>query len=173
MYVGDMAEKFGDRDAIVIDAHRESATYTQLDERSNQVARLCRRLGLDVGDGIAILLENSVEFFEVWWGAFRSGLYVTPVNWHLTTAEVTYLLEDSGARIVFFSTGLRHIVEPLLAAQPNLLGIQVGGSAGEGGRGVLAYEDLMANEPTTRIDAEVMGGTMFYSSGTTGRPRCV
>ena len=101
----------------------------------------------------------------------RSGLYVTPVNWHLTTAEVTYLLEDSGARIVFFSTGLRHIVEPLLAAQPNLLGIQVGGSAGEGGRGVLAYEDLMANEPTTRIDAEVMGGTMFYSSGTTGRPK--
>jgi len=65
MYVGDMAEKFGDRDAIVIDAHRESATYTQLDERSNQVARLCRRLGLDVGDGIAILLENAYVLIRI------------------------------------------------------------------------------------------------------------
>lgn len=95
MYLGTQAEQFPDREAVVIGANRY--TYADLESRSNQVAHACRQLGLRPGDGILLMLENRIEFFEIWWAAMRSGLYLTPVNWHLTPGEVAYLIRDSGA----------------------------------------------------------------------------
>gem|GEM_PF-2160017 len=48
--------------------------------------------GLKVGDHLALMLANSTEYFEVMWGALRSGIYVTPINWHLKVDEIAYIL---------------------------------------------------------------------------------
>jgi long-chain acyl-CoA synthetase len=167
MYLGAQADKYPDREAVVIGGER--FTYSDLELRSNQVAHGLRELGLTPGDGILIMLENRIEFFEIWWGAMRSGLYVTPVNWHLTPGEVSYLLRDSGARAIFYSTDLEAVVAPLLTESSGLIAVAVGPPAGTDGR--VPYAALVDAQPTTRIARELAGATMFYSSGTTGRPK--
>jgi long-chain acyl-CoA synthetase len=167
MYLGTQAELFPDREAVVIGQARY--TYGALERRSNQGAHAWRELGLAPGDGILMMLENRIEFFEIWWGAMRSGLYVTPVNWHLTPGEVSYLIRDSGARALIYSTALVSVVEPLIAEFPALLTVAVGERAEDAGR--VAYETLVAAQPDTPIASERAGATMFYSSGTTGRPK--
>src|SRR5262245_13603714 len=78
-------------------------TYADLEARSNQVAHLFRSLGLGVGDHVAVITENRAEYFEVVWGAMRSGLFVTPINWHLAPDEARYVVEDCGARALVAS----------------------------------------------------------------------
>jgi len=165
-----MAEQFPERDAVVLGDGVARSTFAQLDSRSNQVAHACRHLGLQTEDGILVMLENSVEFFEIWWAAMRSGLYLTPVNWHLTKDEVAYLIENSGAQLLFFSSSLGDMIPTLLDDAPEVRAIEVGPSHTRHAH-ILGYEDLLSQEPAGRLDEEVAGSTMFYSSGTTGRPK--
>ena len=61
----------------------------------------CIEAGLRRGDGIVLMLPICIEFYELAWGAQRSGLYYTPVNTHLTADEIAYIIDDSGAKAVF------------------------------------------------------------------------
>ena len=70
----------------------ETVTYRQLDEQSNRIAQLFRSLGLKAGDHIALFLENNPRFFEICWGAQRSGLIYTAISSRLTAAEVDYIV---------------------------------------------------------------------------------
>ena len=70
------------------------------------MAHLLRTFGLGPGGHVAVLLENRPEFFEVVWGALRSGLYVTPINWHLAPDEAAYIVEDCGATALVASAAL-------------------------------------------------------------------
>jgi long-chain acyl-CoA synthetase len=78
MHPGLHAQQNPDKPALVLPAHDTVVTYGQLDAGSTRAARLFRSLGLQPGDGIAMLLENHPRFYEVAWGAQRSGLYYTP-----------------------------------------------------------------------------------------------
>src|SRR3546814_19558537 len=82
----------------------EIVTYAELDQRSNQLARLWRDHGLGPGDHVAIFSENNAHFLEVMWAALRSGLYITTVNSYLSAEEVAYILDDSGRRSLVHTT---------------------------------------------------------------------
>ena len=99
-YPGAFAQTTPDKPAYVMASTGETVTYRELDERSNQLAHLWHERGLRRGDHVAILLPNHLRYFEVVWAALRSGLYYTPVNWHLTAPEVAYIVGDCGARSV-------------------------------------------------------------------------
>jgi long-chain acyl-CoA synthetase len=163
-----MAERFPDRTAVIIGDDGDRATYAELDGASNRFARAARELGLGVGDTVALMVENGIEFFEVWWGALRSGLYVAPLNWHLTSSEVEYILQNSGSRMLVFSGGLADVVAPVLAARPGVQAVSIGPSALPG---VLDYRSLLSATSPQRLDREQAGSPLFYSSGTTGRPK--
>ena len=87
-----------DTPAAIAASTGESISWAALDRRSNQLAHLCHSLGLRRGDHIAILMENHLAYFEVMWGALRSGLYLTTINRYLTTEETGYILDDCGAQ---------------------------------------------------------------------------
>ena len=89
-----------DHPAIIMAGAGETITYRELNERSNRLAHLWYERGLRRGDHVAILLQNDPRYFDAVWAALRSGLYYTPVNWHLTAGEVAYIVEDCGARSV-------------------------------------------------------------------------
>ena len=57
--------------------------------------------GLRRGDGVALVLPNRPEFFEITWGCQLSGLYYTAVNTHFTPDEIAYVIDDSDAKAVF------------------------------------------------------------------------
>ncbi len=161
------AEAHPERAAIVMGDSGRVVTYAELDARSNQVAHLLRRSGLEVGSHFALLLENRVEFLEVMWGALRAGVYVTPINWHLNASEVAYVVNDCGASMLVGSAPLLRALEGETLAVPPGRRLAVGGTVA----GTIDYEAALAGCPDTPIADECEGQFMFYSSGTTGRPK--
>ncbi len=155
-----------DRVALVAPGRR--LTYAELDDRSNRVANLLRARGLRKGDHVAILLENRAEFLEVAWGAMRSGMYVTPVNWHLAPDEAAYIVDDCEAAALVASADLGLMLERL-GASAALDGRRfvVGGAVD----GFDDYAAALASQPPGPVDDECEGSWMLYSSGTTGQPK--
>jgi acyl-CoA synthetase (AMP-forming)/AMP-acid ligase II len=169
MHPGHHAATKGDTPAVVMAGSGEVVTYRELDERSMQLARLLRAAGLERGDHLAILLPNHPRYLEVYWGATRAGLYVTPINWHLKAEEAGYIVEDCDAAALVTSYGLRDVattMEPHLGKVTTRLVID--GDLD----GWQRYEDALAEHPAEPLDEEELeGALMLYSSGTTGRPK--
>jgi long-chain acyl-CoA synthetase len=162
------ASEAPDRPAVIHGSTGEVLTYAQLDDRSCRVANLLRERGLRTGDHIAVLLENGLEYFEVVWGALRAGLYVTPINWHLTAEEAAYIVDDCGATALVASPRFASVIDALPDGGDRLVAkVVVGGTLD----GFLDYEAALADQPPTRPENECEGQWMFYSSGTTGRPK--
>src|SRR5205085_4762383 len=72
-------------------------SYGELYAKSQRVAAALHDAGLRRGDGVALVLPNRPEFFEIAWGCQLSGLYYTAVNTHFTPDEVVYVVDDSDA----------------------------------------------------------------------------
>ncbi len=165
MQPGDFA---GDQAAVIMAASGDTLTYAELDARSQRLAQLFYDRGLRPGDHIAILLENHPRYFEVYWAAQRSGLYATPINWHLKAEETGYIIEDCGAVALVTSGSLAAVagtLDPYLTAVTTRLMIE--GTAD----GFESYETVVAAYPAAPLAHEEEGQIMFYSSGTTGRPK--
>ena len=159
-----------ERTALIFAADDRHMSYGELDDASNRVAQALRASGLCPGDGIAVVLGNTPEFFEIYWGAMRAGLYFTPINWHLTGDEMAYIVTNSDARALFAAAELGPIVGPLAREAAGLRRrIAVGGAIS----GFDDYATTLAAMPATPIADESEGSTMLYSSGTTGRPKGV
>src|SRR6201987_5377451 len=103
MYPGTHAAQAPDRIAAIMAATGETVTYGELERRSAQLAHVLHDAGLRPGDVVALLTENNLRAFEVYWAAMRSGLYITAVNWHLKPDEVAYIVNDSGATALIVS----------------------------------------------------------------------
>ena len=168
MYPGIHAASRPDHPAVIMGQSGEVVTYRQLDERSNQLARLWRDRGLTRGDHVAIFSENQPRFFEVMWAALRSGLYVTTVNSYLSPEEVAYILNDSGARSLVTTNAKADVAAEALKNAP---GVELALLIGEPDARFEQYVDAIATMPTAPLDEEPAGETMLYSSGTTGRPK--
>ncbi len=159
-----------DKPALVMADTGVVVTYRQLEDGANRVAQLFRALGLRSGDHIALMLENHPRYFEICWGAHRAGLIYTAMSTRLTEAEVSYIVNDCGAKAVIASQAMAKAVAHLGAACPGVHHwLMLDGAAA----GWTAYEDAVAAQPAQRIADEVAGGDMLYSSGTTGRPKGV
>ncbi|MFW6092908.1 MAG: acyl-CoA synthetase [Pseudomonadota bacterium] len=158
----------GDKPAL-IDAETDTVmTFAELDRRSVRCARLLRSEGLAFGDHIAVMTENLPDTLVVAWAALRSGLYLTPVNWHLTADEARYIVEDCMAKWLLISPGVGEVAAELDAALD--AGVSRWTLGGPHGRFRSLEEGLaaMSDEP---LEEELQGELMFYSSGTTGRPK--
>lgn len=168
-YVADFARDFPDRIAVVM-GNGESTTYKQLNDRSLRIANALHAVGLEWDSPVAILLENAIYTYEVMWACQRSGLRFTPLNTHLTPEEIAYIANDCGAKIFITSPKYADLAQAVTALTPNVVHrYAVGGP-------VAGHDDLdaiAATMPDTAGYPELEGQTMFYSSGTTGKPKGV
>ena len=103
MHLTELAREHGDKPAVIMADSGATLSYAELERQSNKIAHLFRARGLRPGDHIAVLMENRLEFFPVVWAAQRSGLFYTPVNWHLSADEAAYIVADCGARLLVSS----------------------------------------------------------------------
>lgn len=155
-----------DKPAIIMAGSGQTVSYAQLEANSNRAAHLFRLLGLGHGDTIAICMENRAEFFDLVWGAQRSGLVFVAISNRLTASEIDYILADSGSQALFASPYVGEILGQLETPVKRYL---VGGEHA----GWQALEPALASMPDTPVADERAGTDMLYSSGTTGRPKGV
>jgi len=125
-------------------------------------ASLRQRFGLQPGERVAIAAKNCPDYVELMFGIWHGGLAAVPANAKLHGRELGYILEHSGARVCFASDGLDAEIAPYAPASLERL-IAIGSPA---------YEALFTADPVgvwpSRGDDLAW---LFYTSGTTGRPK--
>ncbi|MFF5033625.1 acyl-CoA synthetase [Nocardia salmonicida] len=168
MYPGAHVDRFPDKVAIVMAESGATLTYRQLEENSIRLARHLHDAGLRRGDHVALLSVNDPKVYEVYWAALRSGLYITVVNWHLTPAEIGYIVDDCGARALIVSAALAATAEQVTAHTPQVeIRLAFDGPV----EGFKSYEQALAAASPEPLADQPRGADMLYSSGTTGRPK--
>ncbi|MEM1433250.1 MAG: AMP-binding protein [Pseudomonadota bacterium] len=149
-------------DAALID-ERGSTSWQALNVRTNQLMHWLSGRGIKPGDRIAIFAGNCREYYEIISAAGHLGVTFVPINWHFAAEELEYVVADAGCRILFIEGPF----EALAAGLEDCERISIRGDA------YLDYEDCLAGQSTEEPASQFMGGPMFYTSGTTGRPKGV
>lgn len=170
MYPGTFAATTPDKPALIRPSTGERVTYRELTDNSTRIANHLHELGIGRGDTIAIVSDNDLRVFDVYWAAVRSGMYVTAVNHHLTPAEVNYILDDCDARAVFASAAVAGAVSEahrIEALSDDSRRVAWGGPVD----GFLDYPEVLAAASDAPLTDQPRGADMLYSSGTTGRPK--
>jgi long-chain acyl-CoA synthetase len=157
-------------DAPAIVAPSGTRTFAELNANANRLARALRARGLAAGDAIALICSNRHEFAETMAAAQRSGLRLTPINWHLTGEEAAYIVADCEARAVVADASLGGVAT---GAVEGVDGCRVRLAVNGSLPGFEDYDDAIANEDPSNLEDPVLGPTMLYTSGTTGRPKGV
>ncbi|WP_182875303.1 AMP-binding protein [Microbispora sp. H10670] len=170
MHPGAMAATAPDKPAVIMAGSGRVITYRELDEESNRLAHLLRAAGLRPGDHLAFMLENHPLFLVIAWAAHRSGLYYTAINSRLQADELSYIVDNCGARVFISSARLAEVASAVTEATPRVeVRLMLDGVA----PGFTSYEEAVAGQPATPVEDECQGIDMLYSSGTTGRPKGV
>lgn len=166
MNIADHARTAPQSPALIADGG--AISFGELYDRSRRVAAALHEAGLRRGDGVALVLPNRPEFFEITWGAQLSGLYYTAVNTHFTPDEVAYVIGDSEAKAVFVDASMGHLAVRIREVNDS---VRVHLAVGGGLPGWRAYEEALASAGAAPLASD--GSEMLYSSGTTGRPKAV
>ena len=154
-------------------------TYRELGERVRLLAQGLASLGLRSGDRISIVAPNSLGFYETYYASAMLGLILNPINIRLAGPEMAFILNDSGSRAVLAHVDYAGQVMEALRSSPgveSLIWMGGEGEAAPGRRGV-RYRDFLASQeggfvpPRPVEDSEP--AHLYYTSGTTGRPKGV
>ncbi len=142
--------------------------FAQLHQRVVSMATAFRqRFGLQPGDRVALAMSNCAQYLEVRYAAWFAGLAAVPMNAKLHQNEFAFMLADSGARLCFATADLMPVVAPLADGIAGLdRVIEVGSTE---------YQKLVSHEPAATMHTGSPDDVawLFYTSGTTGKPKGV
>jgi fatty-acyl-CoA synthase len=167
------AAVFPDKEAIVYGDRR--LTYRDFEQAVFRQAQALRASGIDVGDRVAFLLPNLPEMLVAHFAVPLLGAILVPINTRLSSAEIEYIIEHSGAKLLVADAVL---LEGLGDFEPKVeeLVVLLDGP-GKIPAGALAYESFLergSDDPLPlRVDDEHRPISINYTSGTTGRPKGV
>lgn len=149
---------------------RGSTTWGDLDTRVNRLIHVLREAGMTAGDTMAVFAGNCREYYEIMTAAAHSGIVFVPVNWHFTTEELQYVVDDAQCKLLFAEGQFKDVALPVTHADGQVLkriGIRTDAED------FVDFESFIAAGSNAEPEEQVMGGPMFYTSGTTGRPKGV
>ncbi len=164
------AESTPDKPALILAETGETITYRDMEERANRAAHALRSLGMGNRRTIALVCENRLEYFDVVWAAQRTGLELVLVSSRLKADEIAYIVNDSGAALLLIGEALADTAKDLSAKSAELPGLERIVAIGRL-PGLQSWNALCEGAPSTPVADEELGTRMFYSSGTTGRPK--
>ncbi len=146
-------------------------TFAELDAAANRLSRLLRIVGVRPGDHVAICMENHDRYFEVVWGCHYAGAVYTACSSRLTSNELTYVINDSAAKVFITSKYKAEQAAEIVSETPDVaMRLMLDGTI----ESYESYEPAVAAQSPQPLDEDrVAGMDMLYSSGTTGRPKGV
>lgn len=160
-----------DRPALVVGVET-IATYAEFADLAARIARgLVERLGLRAGDRCGVAMTNAPEFMLALFGCWYANVCAVPMNAKLHRREFEYILDNSGAKACFVNGALAETLAGLDAEVPGLDHL-VQADANAGPEDGARWRELLACEPLPLADCEPDDPAwLFYTSGTTGRPK--
>ncbi len=149
-----------------------NVSFAQMDHASDRIAAGLMQKGMGKGERIALYCINGPEFAIAYLGILKAGATVVPVNLLLSPSEVSYILEDSGARVLIYHQAM---AEKVAAARPGVPGLELAVRIGaEPDGGDLPFDDLLSaagDPPAVDFDPKDDVAVVLYTSGTTGQPK--
>ncbi|MFC4077824.1 long-chain-fatty-acid--CoA ligase [Salinithrix halophila] len=162
----------------VIDGERRF-TYGQFHDRTSQLKGALKDRGIQKGDRVALLMMNNFRYLELFYAVTSIGAIVVPLNVRLTLPELERILEDAQPVMLFLSREFLPAAPILKSKVPSIRRLVLaedrkpGRDEGE----TISYEDLIQSQAPSPLDYEgVEEGDpagLFYTGGTTGRPKGV
>ena len=159
----------------VIDGERRF-TYAEFGERSRRLASALRSLGITPGEVVSFLTYNTHHLLEAYYGVLQAGAVLNPINIRLHPREIAYVLNHAESRALFFHRDFIPVLEAIrgdVETVREFVGIEPDGTLPRAAR---EYEGLIGEAPPQAADPEVdenSAAELFYTSGTTGRPKGV
>ncbi|WP_299196757.1 acyl-CoA synthetase [uncultured Erythrobacter sp.] len=154
-----------DHPAVIMAGSGKQMTYGEMDDAANRFAHVLRAHGLAPDAAFAVLLENRIEYFALVWGSQRAGTLMVPISTRLTAPEISYILKDSGAKLLVTSHAFDEVMADIRKDCPDLTVLMTGDDGAE------SFDAALAAQPDGPIADQRAGANMLYSSGTTGRPK--
>ncbi|WP_398476000.1 acyl-CoA synthetase [Tardiphaga sp.] len=159
-----------------------SISYPDIMQRIAKAATGFKALGAGEATPVAMMLRNDFALFETAFGAGAIGARIVPINWHLKGEEVGYILADSGAKLLVchadllpqIADGLSKDLPVLIVRTPPEIAAAYGvaEAATDVPAGATDF-DLWREQQVPMDNPPKRALTMFYTSGTTGRPKGV
>ena len=150
-------------------------TYARFGERVNRLSRALMEMGIQKGDRVAVIDTNSHRLLELHFGVPQIGAILLPINIRLSPREITYVLNDSGARLLVINEDMTDLVSPDQLKTVERYVILEGDTPQGGKLQGERYEALLeGSSPIIDDDFgldELDPAEMFYTSGTSGNPK--
>ena len=162
------SQAFGDRTYLVYE--EETLTYAQTHENVDRIAGFMRAKGLQPGDRVAIAMRNFPEWMQCYWAVVTSGLTVVGMNAWWVEDEMDYALNDSTPKLLIADEERLVRFEKIRSNHESL---QVVGVRTAHRDWVTPFESVLQSSPDMpelAIDPDA-DACIFYTSGTTGRPK--
>lgn len=163
--------KFGDKTALIYGERR--ITFKELRELSEKCAAVFQDMGIEKGSRVSIMSFNTPSFVYAFFGAFKAGASVVPINHKLMAPEVDYILNHSKSEIFLYDGGLDGVASKLESSSKQ---IAMDGPAGSG-TGETRLLETMIESAGAYTPVDLSGedtAEILYTSGTTGKPKgCV
>jgi len=160
-----------DRDAIVFEGKRW--TYAETNERMKRLANALNQLGVRKGDRVGMLQVNCNQYIEAYFAVATVGAIFVPLNFRAKADELTHMIGNAEAKILFVGSRYVDMVKAMLPELPSLEHcISVDGKL----KGVPSYEDLVGSSSSAEFGGEIGDEDvtiLMYTAGTTGRPKGV
>ena len=176
-----LAEGLGDKTAIYYGDERHS--YRQLVEASCQVTNLLRALGLRIEDRVQLLLLDTPEFAQAYFGVLRAGCVAVPTNTWLQAKDYVYYLEYARPRAIIVDRAIYpKLAEALKTAElptnlrPDIIVVDRSPAPAPAPAGTVDWRAALAEQPKTAKTEPTYRddfATWLSSSGSTGNPKCV
>jgi len=158
----------------VVDAYSgRQFSYAQFNERANRLASFLKdELGLQVGDRVSILAQNSSDYYEALFACGKMGAILNTLNWRLAAPELQYILNDCAPRALIYEPEFVETVD-ILRPEIKCQHYIVLGDASPDGE--WTYEEALAAGSPDGVEAPRLTyddtWAILYTSGTTGRPK--
>ncbi|RSL29516.1 AMP-dependent synthetase [Salibacterium salarium] len=159
----------------VIDGQKQ-VTYSELNQRVNQLSHGLNDLQVKKGDKVAYLSPNSLEMLEGFFGVFQVGGIMTPLDTGLESKEYAFILNHSESKVLFVDESLYSLISPVIHEFETVETIIVLGTFSHTEE-YYSYNKWKENFPATAFDRVELEeddiATLLYTRGTTGPPKGV
>jgi acyl-CoA synthetase (AMP-forming)/AMP-acid ligase II len=146
-------------------------SYEETNARADRVASALKTVGIAKGDCVAILQHNGPELLETMFAVFKAGAVAVPINARLHPKEYAYIIADSAAKAVIFTEEFAAGFASVRNEAPQAKVYVCVGASPEWAR---PFEDFLGQGAASDADVECAGDDLawlFYTSGTTGKPK--